>query len=420
MKKFFLSFVIGLLVFTFTWSIGSAAEKNIRLGILLPFTGMLAKNGEEMFRGFELARIIINETGGINGKKIEYVKADAPNPPAAMSEAERLITRENLNIIMGSFASPLCYAASEVAEKYGKIYLEGSAIADNITERGFKYFFRVSGKAKYYGETGAVLAAEIVAPKTGISPKELKVAVIHEDGLFGTYVASAAAKKALELGMKIVVNEAYSAKALDLSPLVMKLKNSQADVVLHGAYLNDAILFCRQAKEFDFNPKALIGLDGAYVYDDFRDALGKDANFLMVSDENPMMNEKGFQSSLKPSLPQFLARFKQVWGRPPLTIGAFGYTTAMLLFQHVLPKVPSQDPEKLRKVLLSLDLPVGSTVLGSGVKFAPPGHPDAGQNLRAIVLGNQWLNGELKTVWPKQFATNDPVAPIPTWKEKNK
>lgn len=420
MKKITVRVLIGLVIFALPWSLAFAAEKTIRIGVLLPFTGALAKLGEEQFRGIELAKVIINEGGGIGGKKVEYVKADAPNPPAAISETERLITREKINIIIGTYASSLCYAASEVAERYGKIYFEVSALADNLTERGFKYFFRFSGKAKDYGQTGAVLAYEVVAPKLGVSPKDLKVAVIHEDTLFGTYIGAAAAKKALELGMKLVVNEAYSAKSLDLSSLVMKMQREQTDVVLQCSYLNDTILFYRQAKELNFNPKALIGMASAHGIEDFQKAFGKDANFVMLADENPMLNPKTFLPSLRPSHPEFIERYKKMWDRTPYIQGAMGYAGAMLLFQHVIPKVPSLEPEKLRKQLLSLDLPLGSTVGGFGAKFAPPGHPDAGQNLRALVVGNQWLDEQLVCVWPKQYAVRDPVLPMPTWEERKK
>ena len=418
MKKITVRVLVGLVIFALPWSAAFSAEKTIRIGVLLPFTGALAKLGEEQFRGMELARTIINAEGGIKGAKVEYVKADAPNPLAAISEAERLITREKLDIIMGTYASSLCYAASEVAEKHGKIYFEVSALADNLTERGFKYFFRFTGKARDYGQTGAVLAYEVVAPKIGISPKDLKVAVIHEDTLFGTYIGAAAAKKTLELGMKLVVNEAYSAKTLDLSSLVMKLQREETDVVLQCSYLNDTILFWRQAKELNFNPKALIGMASGHGIEDFQKAFGKDANFVMLADENPMLNPKGFLPSLKPTNQEFIDRYKKMYERTPYVQGAMGYAGAMLLFQHVLPKVPSTDPEKLRKQILSLDLPFGSTVCGFGAKFAPPGHPDAGQNLRALVVGNQWLGGELLCVWPKQFAVRDPVLPMPTWAER--
>lgn len=417
MKKLTL-LIVGLILITFICSVGIAAEETLRVGVILPFTGPLAKLGEDQFRGFELARVMINERGGIQGKKIEYVKADAPNPAAAISEAERLITREKVNIILGTYSSSLCYAASEVAEKHGKIYWEVSALADNITERGFKYLFRFTGKARDFGKTAAVFINDCVAPKLEISPEKLKVAVIHEDTLFGTYIGSAAARYVLERRMKVVVNEAYSANALDLSPLVMKLQKAETDVVVQSSYLNDSILFWKQSKELNFSPKALIGIASAHNLEDFQKAFGKDANFIMTIDENVKMNEKGFRPGIDPTNPEFIKRYEKMWGRIPFTQGAAGFAGAWVLFQHVFPKVPSLEPEKLREVILSLDIPYGSTIIGWGVKFAPPGHPDAGQNLRALILGNQWQGGKLLSVWPKEFALADPIAPMPTWGER--
>ena len=88
------------------------AQENIRIGVLLPLTGPLAKNGLENWEAMQIARDMINERGGIQGRKIEYLQGDANTPNAAISETERLITKDAIKITTGSFASPIAIAVS--------------------------------------------------------------------------------------------------------------------------------------------------------------------------------------------------------------------------------------------------------------------------------------------------------------------
>src|SRR5215212_11565145 len=81
----------------------ASAQQPIRIGVLLPLTGPFAKNGIENWEAMQIARDMINEKGGVNGRKIEYVHGDATSPTAAISETERVITRDGIKITTGSF-----------------------------------------------------------------------------------------------------------------------------------------------------------------------------------------------------------------------------------------------------------------------------------------------------------------------------
>ena len=97
----------------------ATAQEPIRIGVLLPLTGPFAKNGTENWEAMQIARDMINERGGVNGRKIEFVNGDATSPAAAISETERLITKEGIKITTGSFASPLAIAVSQAAGFFG-------------------------------------------------------------------------------------------------------------------------------------------------------------------------------------------------------------------------------------------------------------------------------------------------------------
>ncbi|MCL5045709.1 MAG: ABC transporter substrate-binding protein [Actinobacteria bacterium] len=393
-----------------------AGGEVIKIGALFPFSGNLAVLGEESFRGAEIARQVINGKGGINGKKIEFVKADAVDAKAAVAEAERLITKEGVKIIIGTYSSTLSYAATEVAERNGIIYWELGAVADDITSRGYKYLFRVAPRAREYGSIGATYAATVVAPALKKDPKDLKVAIVYEDGLYGTTVSKFAKSKAEELGLKVVAYEAYSTKSVDLSPLVMKLKEAKPDVLLATQYLTDLLLLWKQSKQLDFKVPVIIGTGGAHSNKEFIDAVGaNEAEGVM----NVGFSSLGVNSSFGPGLEDFLKLYKDKYGREATSAYPHvNYAGTQILFK-VIEQAGSVDPEKIRQAALKVDLPVGSTMAGWGAKFAGPDTKEVGQNLNTSMIIDQWQGGKQVVVWPDNAIKPGvkPIIPLPSWKQ---
>jgi len=110
---------------------GSALAEDIKIGVLEPFTGPWAKNGNESYVAMEIARDMINEKGGIKGDKIAFIRGDAPDPSAGKSEAERIISQNGVKLITGTYASPLGIAISAEAERQGVVHWETIASADH-------------------------------------------------------------------------------------------------------------------------------------------------------------------------------------------------------------------------------------------------------------------------------------------------
>lgn len=396
--------------------LGEAAD--IKIGALFPYSGPMALLGEETFRGAELAREMINEQGGVLGARIVYAKADAPDATAATSEAERLINVERIKVILGSYSSALSYAASEVTERNKVIYWEQGAIADPITERGFKYLFRVLPRASQFGEMAAEYAANVVGPTLKIDPKKMGVGIIFEDTLYGTTVGKYANQRAKELGLSILASETYSQKAVDLSSIVLKLKALKPDVIIATQYISDGILFWRQAKELGLNVKAFIGTGAAHGLLDFPKAVGDDANYILNIDPAVGLNEANLSARAREELKTFTERYTKKIGRPPAVHSTLGYVGAMVLFRDVLPKAGALDPEKIREAALKVDIADGDTVMGWGVKFAPPDHKSAGTNLRAYPALMQWQEQRLHVVYPEKWAVRKATLPLPTWEER--
>src|SRR5687767_6241342 len=252
-----------------------------RLGVLEPLTGNLAVQGKLHLEGYEIMRDLINSRfGGVMGRKLVLVIGDAPDPTAAASEATRLATRERVKIITGTFSSILCGAASEAAARQNVIYWETSCVDPRFTRRGLKNVFRTEIDGGGFGWYNVEFIAKYLAPRLGKKPAELRIAYIAEDSSYGQGVTEAARERAKkEFGMQEVALEYYTFTTNDLTPVILKLKNAKPDVLHHIARDQDAILFWRQAREQNFEVKAVVhaGATG-YGNPGFGKALGNDAN----------------------------------------------------------------------------------------------------------------------------------------------
>src|SRR5690606_27417632 len=229
---------------------------------------------DESFRGLELAIEERNAAGGLNGRKIEMVRGDAVDPNQAVGEARRLTSVDKVPVIFGTYSSSLSLAATQVAELAGVPYFELGAISDPITERKFKNVYRTNPTAKVFASTMVDAVVDVIAPALKVDYKTLKVAIIHEDSLYGQTVAGYQSARAKEKGVNLVETLPYSAKSVDLTPVLLRLKSAGVDVVLQTSYQNDTVLFFRQMKEQGFKPKAVMGAGGGYSLRDTMQAVG--------------------------------------------------------------------------------------------------------------------------------------------------
>jgi branched-chain amino acid transport system substrate-binding protein len=410
--KLFLVFALVSLI-----AVPAQAKEILKIGVLLPFSGPLAYEGNENFKGYEVARVEQNEKGGLLGKEIEFVKGDAVDPKAAVSEAERLISVEKVNVIIGTFSSPRCYAASTVAEKNKVLYWETGAVGDDMMTRGYKYLFRVCADGSTLSRAITRFAV-VVAPQTlKIPTKDFKVAIIGENSLYGTTMNKRVKEIVEEEKAQIVAYELYDSNTKDLSSLIMRLKTKSPDALIATCYVNDAILLSRQSKQLNFNVKVFAGTGVGHNQKALADAIGDDINGIMVSGWPGLTINRKYAKGFE----NFTKLYEKVWKD---TLGSYpfgNYAGAWMLFD-VIKRAQSLDSEALRKAAEMTDIPDGQSPIGYGVKFAPPQAPNAGQNLRAHWFVEQWKDRKLHTIWPMDAKEEgyELILPYPTWAERKK
>lgn len=372
------------------------AFAQVKIGALYPFSGGLALLGDESFRGLELAIEERNAVGGLKKQKIEIVKGDAVEPNQAVGEARRLTSVDKVPVIFGTYSSSLSIAATQVAELAGVPYFELGAISDPITERGFKNVYRTNPTARDFASRMVDAVGEAIAPALGVDAKSLKVAIIHEDSLYGQTVAGYQTARAKEKGVNVVETLPYSAKSVDLTPVILRLKTAGADVVLQTSYQNDTVLFFRQMKEQGFKPKAMIGAGGGYSLRDTMLAIGAEH---MEGALNVDFTQYRTNPKAAPGVDEFVKKYQAKYGTAPRSGHSLANYMGALVFLDAMEKAPDLKAASIRTAVMAVDVPVGGTATGWGAKFA-----ESGQNSRAVPFLMQWQGGDLVTVFPADAA----------------
>jgi branched-chain amino acid transport system substrate-binding protein len=411
--------------FSLDWTRAQAQAETVRMGVMYDLTGPFAAGGSVASSvGTQIAIDLVNEKGGVLGKyKVAPVNVDSQSKPdVAINEGERLISQEKVDLILGIFASAQAVPLAARVEQHQKILWITTAVSTAVfKDKNLRYVFRGQIHSDQYGEAFGGFLAEHAKAKLGVEPKEVKVALIHEDGPYGVGVAAADEVYAKKAGLNVVLKEGYSASAPDLSVLVTKIKRAGADVISHAGYNPDITLFLRQAREGGLHFKMLFGAGAGYSQlDKLRTSFGADIDNFCNIDPVPaqLLDPAKLAPGLGDLIKTMVERFKAKTGAtevPPHC--SMGFNQTWVLLNNVLPvakeKYGGFDPEAIRKAALDVDIPPGGTIQGYGVKFFPPGTEMAGQNERSTPVVMQNAGEHISVVWPTNISTQEPVFPLP-------
>jgi branched-chain amino acid transport system substrate-binding protein len=407
------------------WTRARAQAETLRIGVIYDLTGPFAAGGSVASSvGAQIAIDLVNEKGGIGGKyKVSPVAADSQSKPdVAINEAERLINQEKVDILNGVYASSHAVPLSAKVEQQKKILWITTAVSTAVfKDKNLQYVFRAQIHSDQYGQAFASFISEHAQAKLGTDPKDVKVALIHEDGPYGVGVAAADDAYAKQAGIQVVLREGYSASAPDLSVLVTKIKRAKADVISHAGYNPDITLFLRQARESGLRFKMLFGAGAGYSQlDKLRATFGPDIDNFCNIDPVPaqLLDPAKLAPGMGDLIKTMVSRYQAKTGAtdvPPHC--SMGFNQTWVLLNNVLPvakeKYGSFDPDAVRKAALDVDIPAGGTIQGYGVKFYPPGTPLSGQNERSTPVVMQNAGEHISVVWPTNIRTQAPVFPLP-------
>ncbi len=391
-----------------------AEEANVfKVGVVTELSGSLATGGNVTKRGYDLWAQEVNAKGGIEikGKKylVKLYYADAQsNPASGAAAAERLITQEKVDFILGPYSSGVTIAVAPVVEKYKIPMITGSAESPLIWTNKFLYTFGTVPPINFTGATPIKTLSELKpAPKTAV--------ILGSNDTFSKASAEAFKTAAEAAKIKILKYNIVPA-GQDLTPLLSAVRGLKPDLIAFGGHDEELIKLVKSLRQIDYTPKALLMHYGV-TEPAFVEALGKDANQVFGASVWTA-SAKTKSKILWTDAASYDAASMKAFNTPADYTQA-GSSAAGIAFQVALQKIgatPGMSEAQRTQLIKALEQVDIDTFYGK-VKFATSGeyyHANVGMTPLTI----QIQNGKTIVVGPKSSQEAAPQYPLTPWKNR--
>jgi branched-chain amino acid transport system substrate-binding protein len=368
----------------------------VKLGLIHPVTGALAFSGSQCRKGGQTAIDDINAAGGIKsmgGAKIEPVLGDAQGRAEIAAGLVDQMAEAGVSGFTGCFSSTLGLAATQAAAKYNLPFSIDSGITDSLTTRGLKNVFRMFPNASSATNDG--LATLDAINKAAGSPAKT-VIIVNEDSDFGTGAAKLLNEKLPTIGLTVLATIPHATPTRDFSNIALRIKSEKPDIVMMSNYQNEYVLLARTLVQQRVDLVAMYSMLGG----GFNLKFAKEAPSVA---EN-MMDFNQWYNPRNPAALAFRKRMEDsgatfTW---ELLLGYF----AVKFLADGWERAGGTDKEKTNDALAASMfsdhfMPYGPTKMVNG------------QNQGAHCVALQMMGGDMKVVWPEQFADAKPVYPRP-------
>jgi branched-chain amino acid transport system substrate-binding protein len=374
-----------LLVITGGGTVAAAGQDGapIKVGVVLPLTGPQQKFGEIEKNSFLMGVEAINAAGGVNGRAIELIfEDDQSKIDIGRAAAEKLILQDKVLVLTGGYSSDVTFAVAAVAQYRKTPLVITTGAADEITQQGAEYVFRLNQPVSEYARALTDFLQEMVKPRG--------VVILYEKGLFGQSGSREFADQAFELGWKVLMNTGYDPGTVDFRALLNRAKSAKPDVVYMISYVKEAALLVQQAREIGLRPRVMAGAAAGFTLPEFYTLAGDAA-------------DRVFSATLwTPQVPypgamEYYSNYVKRFGSETEYHGAEAYASIHVV-ADALKRAKELTPKEVREALARTNL---MTAFGP-VKFTSYDNKTQQNSLPTYLV--QWQNGVLETVWPKIVA----------------
>jgi branched-chain amino acid transport system substrate-binding protein len=371
-------------------SSGDDSSGPIKIGISLPLTGEFSQPGTAAKQGYQVWAETINEHGGLLGRQVELdIKDDASDQNTVVADYNALISRDNVDLLMGTFSSLLNLPASAVAERNKMLYVEPAGGAPEMFTRGFQYlFFAQQATADHQGDlfVDYILGLpEKDRPQTAAYPSI--------DDPFAIPVIDSIKKKLEDAGIETVYDDIYPPSTSNFDSIASAVKSANPDLIAHGAVFDDGIGFIRALDKVGFQPRYFFETSAPSGAEQFSSGVGienTEAIFYAVS-HTPEAKTPGNED--------FVAAFRDKYGGLPAEDAADAFAVGQVLQKAVEEVGSIDDQAALADYLHNNGV---ETILGP-LEWDETGAPQ-GQ----FLIG-QWQDGKAEVILPKEAATTDVI-----------
>jgi branched-chain amino acid transport system substrate-binding protein len=375
---------------------GDGGGGTIKIGASLPLTGEFSEPGKAAQQGYKVWEAITNEKGGLLGRKVQMViKDDASNQNTIVADYNALISKDKVDLLLGTFSSLLNLPASAVAERARMLYVEPAGGAPELFERDFKYlFFAQQATANHQGDVWANYIAGLPddqRPKTAAYPTL--------DDPFAQPTSEGIEAILSKAGIKTVYRETYTIDNANYDSIASSIRSKNADVVVNGATFEDGVSLVRSLLKVGYHPKWLYQTSAPSLGDQYAKGIGKE------NTEGVFYAVSHSIEAKTPGNEEFVAKYKELYGGTEVPEDAADAYAAAQVLQAAAEGVGSIDDQlKLADWLRDNEV---DTILGP-LSWEADGRP------KGEFLVGQWQSGKPEIVLPEDAATSDQI--VAGWK----
>jgi branched-chain amino acid transport system substrate-binding protein len=408
-------FSLAAVLMAFAVMSDAVGQQTVKVGAIYPLSGNAASAGNYSKAAIELAAEIVNNdhpelkdlplaAGSglpvLGGAKIDVVFADNQGTPAAgQNQALRLITEEKVVALIGAYQSGITVTTSAMAERHGVPFVNPESVAANLTERGFKWFFRATPVAGDFARA----YSDFLKEQKAAGQKVSSIAIVNENTEYGNSVASVIRELFAKEGHNVTQVIPYSANTTDVQPQVLQLKEKNPDVVIFISYTSDAILYAKTMKDLNWKPAIMIADNAGF----------NDPSFVSTSGAlvEGLVNRSSFAPGKPGTLSALVNDLYKKKTNVDLDDASARAMQGMLILADAINRAGSTEAAKIQAALRATDLKANQVVTGyNGVKF-----DEKGQNILASSLITQMQGGKYVPVWPKDKAAGELKLPYKGW-----
>jgi len=387
----------GVVIWWAPWGTQQSAhveKEEILFGGSCSITGQYSLPGERELWAVQLWVDRVNAKGGIYvreyGKKlrVRYIFYDDKSDPTTAAKLyEKLITEDKIDFAVTPYSSSIGFAVTTICEKYGVPFVYTNCMSDSILARGYQHIYMVGVLASRHGWGGIEMFNELGAKH---------IAIIAEKSEWSMMYAKGAYNRSLALGIPTVTYTEIEKECKDFTPLILKLKSENPDVVYAVLYHAESMLLVKQMKELNYRPKAIWCALGPEE-DSWRKALGSTAEYIFGT----LYYHHEWNT---PGNKEFAEKFLERYGERPTHLAACPYAT-LEVYQQAIEKAGTLNYTAIEKVLRTTTF---STIYTANLTFLEFGYP-AG----TVVGCGQVIRGDFKPIWPPGWSSYKPTYPLP-------
>ena len=345
---------VGLALMALTLGLAgqSLAAEPIKIGVYLPLTGQNAFGGQLELEGVQLA---LKDMPEVLGRPIELVVVDNKSDKVEAANAvKRLVERDKVLAIIGTYGSSLAMAGGEVAER-AKVPVIGTSCTNPLVTQGKKYYFRACFIDPYQGAAAATYAYKTLGFK-----KAAVLTDVANDYAVG--LSSFFTRSFKKLGGEVVANLKYSSGDQDFTAQLTELIAKKPEIVFMPAYFAEGAIIMKQARELGATFR-LMGADAMDNPDTVKLAGKAAEGFLHTT----------FPYDAKmPNMSAEAKKFTEAWNKAypekeTNVNGALGYN-CLFLIVDAIKRANSAEPAAITKALAAtknLVTPLGTLTINA-------------------------------------------------------